>query len=193
MYEGVETWFERINKFGENLGLEIEHYIISSGHKEMIEGTPIAKCFKKIYACCYYYDENGEAIWPAVAVNYTNKTQFLFRINKGFLEEYDDNVNIPMAHDDRAISFDNMIYIGDSQTDSPCMRVVMKNGGKAIGVFDSEHKKDQLKILLENNKINFIAKADYTEGKELEIIIKEIIRSNKINNSLKLLSKAQKK
>lgn len=183
LYNGVESWFERINKFGEDLGIEIQHYIISSGHKEMIEGMSIAKYFKKIYACCYFYNESGEAIWPALAVNYTNKTQFLYRINKGCLEEYDDNVNLPMSREDRAVPFENMIYIGDSQTDIPSMRVVMKNGGKAIGVYDSERKKVQLETLLSNNKINFIAEADYSKGKELETIIKDIIK-NKMTSHL---------
>lgn len=192
LYSGVETWFERINAYGESLNVNIEHFIISSGHKEMIEGTDIAKFFKKIYACSYFYNADGEAVWPAVAVNYTNKTQFLFRINKGCLEEYDDNVNSLMPHEDRAVSFDNMIYIGDSATDIPCMRVVMKNGGNSIGVYDTEEKKKELKTLLNNNKINFIAKADYSKGKDLEVIIKNIIKNNKIKHSLKELAKAQK-
>lgn len=194
MYDGVNTWFERINEFGKSVGVNVEHYIVSSGIKEMIMGTQIAKYFKKIYACCYLYDVKGNAVWPAISVNYTNKTQFLYRINKGCLDEADDTINEIMDHDSRYVPFENMIYLGDSFTDIPCMRLVMKNGGKAIGVYDPKSgKNEKVKTLISNNKINYIAPADYSKGKTLEIIVKEIIKSCKINNNLKQLSKAQKR
>lgn len=192
LYAGVETWFDRINEYGRILGVNIEHYIVSSGIKEMILGTSIAKHFKKIYACSYIYNEKGEAIWPAISVNYTNKTQYLHRINKGCLEETDDAINDIMSQEDRFVPFENMIYIGDSDTDIPCMRQVMKSGGKAIGVYNNEQKKLHLNELLKNNKINYVSVADYQKGKMLEIIVKEIIKSNKINFNLKKLSQAQK-
>ena len=193
LFNGVDTWFDRINAHGEELGVCVEHYIVSSGIKEMIEGTPIAKYFKKIYACSYIYNEQGEPIWPALSVNYTNKTQFLYRINKGCLDETDDSINDMLDHDNRLVPFENMIYIGDSGTDIPCMRLVMKNGGKAIGVYQNDNKQKQfLKELLINNKINYIAKADYRRGEMLETIVKAIIKSVKINFNLKELSKAQK-
>lgn len=193
-YKGVETWFERINEYGKELGVNVEHYIVSSGMKEMIEGTPIAKYFKKIYACSYIYNEKGEAIWPSISVNYTNKTQFLYRINKGCLDETDDSINEFVDDESRNVPFENMIYIGDSDTDIPCMRLVNKSGGKAIGVYQKDStKKAYLKDLLAKNKINYIAETDYSKGKMLEIIVKEIIKSDKINFTLKELSKAQKK
>lgn len=193
-YNGVETWFERINDYGKELGVNVEHYIVSSGIKEMIEGTPIAKYFKKIYACSYIYNDQGEAIWPAISVNYTNKTQFLYRINKGCLDETDDSINEFIDHESRIVPFENMIYIGDSDTDIPCMRLVNKSGGKAIGVYQKDSpKKAYLKDLLAKNKINYIAETDYSKGKMLEIIVKEIIKSDKINFTLKELSRAQKK
>ena len=77
LFDGVLSWFDRINAFGESLGVTIEHYIISSGTYEIIQGTPIAKYFKRIYACRYMYDEKGEALWPALAINYTLKTQYI--------------------------------------------------------------------------------------------------------------------
>lgn len=193
-YKGVDTWFERINDYGKELGVNVEHYIVSSGMKEMIEGTPIAKYFKKIYACSYIYNEKGEAIWPSISVNYTNKTQFLYRINKGCLDETDDSINEFVDDESRLVPFENMIYIGDSDTDIPCMRLVNKSGGKAIGVYQKDSaKKAYLKDLLAKNKINYIAETDYSKGKMLEIIVKEIIKSDKINFTLKELSKAQKK
>ena len=193
LFDGVETWFDRINEFGKSIGVQVEHYIVSSGDKEMILGMPIAKYFKKIYACTYIYDQDGKVIWPAISVNYTNKTQFLYRINKGCLDESDDSINDIMDKDSRNVPFENMIYIGDSFTDIPCMRLVMNNGGKAIGVYNPKSKNDsKVKNLLNNNKINFIAPADYSKGKMLDVLVKEIIRSMKIDHNLKTLSKAQK-
>lgn len=193
LYEGVETWFDRINKFAQKQGVILEHYIVSSGIKEMIEGTSIAKYFKKIYACSFLYNEDGEAIWPALSINYTNKTQFLHRINRGRLSETDDSINDVLTGEEKSVPFENMIYIGDSDTDIPCMRLVMKNGGKVIGVYkDNPEKKAHLIELLKNNKINYVAKADYSEGRVLDTIIKEIIKANKINFNLKEISKQQK-
>jgi len=193
LYDGVETWFDRINEYGRQKGVNIEHYIISSGIKEMIEGTTIAKHFKKIYACSYLYNENGEAVWPSISVNYTNKTQYLYRVKKGCLDETDDSINDVLTEEVVFVPLENMIYIGDSDTDIPSMRMVMKNGGKAIGVYkNNPAKQKHLKALLQNNKINYVAEADYSEGKILEVIVKQIIKSNKINFNLKEISRAQK-
>ena len=193
LFEGVETWFNRINDFGKSIGVYVEHYIVSSGDKEMIMGTNIAKYFKKIYACSYLYDENNKPIWPGISVNYTNKTQFLYRINKGCLDESDDSINDIMDKDSRNVPFENMIYIGDSFTDIPCMRLVMNNGGKSIGVYNPKNQnKAKVEKLLMNNKINFIAPADYSKGKMLEVLVKEIIRGIKISHNLKTFSRVQK-
>ena len=101
LFKGVETWFDRINTYGKNLGIEIEHYIISSGLKEIIQGSKIGNKFKKIFASEFYYDESGNAVWPKLAINYTNKTQFLIRINKGVLDIIDDySLNKKMMDDD---------------------------------------------------------------------------------------------
>ena len=119
LFKGVSTWFDRINEFGEQMGVEIEHYIISSGTYEIIQGTPIAKYFKRIYACRYMYDENGEAIWPALAINYTLKTQYIYRISKGILDATDDyNLNRVQDESLRRIPYRNLIYIGDGMTES---------------------------------------------------------------------------
>ena len=136
LYEGVKTWFSRINQYAESKGIEVEHYVISSGLREIIEGSAIADEFKKIYASSYLYNADGVAVWPAQAVNYTNKTQYLFRISKGFLDEHDERVNDSIPHGDRRIPFENFVYIGDSATDIPCMNLVKERGGYSIGVFD---------------------------------------------------------
>ena len=138
LFDGVKEWFGRINAYAEERGLKIEHYINSSGIKEMIEGTPIAHEFKKIYACSFFYNVDGVAFWPSVVVNYTTKTQFLFKINKG-IESVSDNIEINryIPEDKRRIPFGRMIYIGDGTTDIPCMRLVKQMGGYSIAVYNS--------------------------------------------------------
>ncbi len=170
---GVTTWFERINEFGREHGAEIQHYIISSGLKEIIEGSKICKEFKKIYACEFHYDENGIADWPLLAVNYTAKTQFPYRINKGVLEISNDaDLNNFVPKDDRPVPFRNMIYIGDGLTDVPCMKLVKTNGGQSIAVYT---QKSKVEDLLRHGRVNYLAPANYCAGSYLDTLIKEII------------------
>lgn len=183
LYPGVESWFERITNYGLEQGITIEHYIISSGIKEMIEGTKPATlgAFKRIYASAFYYDEDGVAVWPAQVINYTNKTQFLFRISKGVLDVNDSQVNQYYEPMEIRIPFRNMIYIGDSETDIPCMKLVTVNGGHAIGVYnpDSDLEDPRAKVhqLMRDRRISYYAPANYEAGSELEILVKEIIES----------------
>lgn len=185
LFPGVQNWFERIRTYGENRGVIVEHYIISSGLKEMIEGTAVAGEFKKIYASSFYYNENNVAIWPAQVVNYTNKTQFLFRIEKGVLDINDPGVNDSFAPDEMRIPFRNMVYIGDSDTDVPCMKLVNVNGGYSIGVYNADVK-DKTKVykMMRENRIKYYAPADYSEGKELDTLLKAIIDRTAENEAL---------
>ena len=171
-YKGVTSWFKRINEYGDSLGLDVEHYIISSGVKDIIEGCEIAKEFKKIYACEYMFDENGDAVWPKVAINYTMKTQYVFRISKGIDNISDDAlVNQRISHEDRRVLYRNMIYLGDGITDVPCMRLIKDKNGKSIAVYP-RGKKEKVAGLLRDNRVNYIALADYSENSELENIVK---------------------
>ena len=185
LYPGVDTWFTRVNQYGQEKGITIEHYIISSGLKEMIEGTMVAKYFKKIYASSFYFDDVGVAVWPAQAVNYTNKTQYLFRIKKGILDINDQKVNDYFDPDKVVVPFRNMVYIGDSDTDIPCMKLVNSNGGYSIGVYDSETQ-DKTKVfkILREHRIEYFAPADYREGSSLEGLIKNIVDRTKTNEVL---------
>jgi hypothetical protein len=177
LYKGVQTWFDRINKFGEEMGVNIEHYIISSGTYEIIEGTPIAKYFKRIYACKYMYDENGEALWPALAINYTLKTQYIYRISKGILDVTDDyNLNRLQDESLRRIAYRNMIYIGDGMTDIPCMKMVKQKGGKSIALYPSG-KSEHVKPLVDDDRINYVCVADYSPNSSLEKIVKLMIEN----------------
>lgn len=185
LFPGVKTWFERINKYGEEHGVEVEHYIISSGLKEMIEGTVIADKFKKIYASSFYYDSDGVAIWPAQVVNYTDKTQFLFRIEKGVLDVNDQQVNTFFKQNELRVPFRNMVYIGDSDTDIPCMKLVNTNGGHSIGVYNAEtYDKSKVFKMLSENRIKYFAPADYSENSKLEQLILKIIDRTKSNEIL---------
>lgn len=178
-FDGVKTWFERINAYGEKVGVRVEHYIVSSGIKEIIEGTEIARFFKKIYACEFMYDYNGSIQWPKFAVNYTAKTQFLFRINKGVLtidSKSADKLNRFTPENERRVPFRNMIYIGDGLTDVPCMKLVKSYGGQSIAVFDQEKGKDAAEALKVANRVNFFAAADYGTGSDIEIIVQAIIK-----------------
>lgn len=178
LFEGVEEWFKRINKYGQKHGVEIEHYINSSGLKEMIEGTPIAKYFKHIYACSFLYTVDGVAYWPAVAVNYTTKTQFLFKINKGIAEVSDaSRINMFIPEDQRSVPFRNMIYIGDGTTDIPCMRLVKEKQGCAIAVYNpiDGDPKGVVRQLIDEGRVNYVAEADYSKGAKLDRIVKAVI------------------
>ena len=176
LYNGVETWFDRINEYAESKGIEIEHYIISSGLREIIEGSKIAGKFKRIYGSTYLYSVDGTAEWPAQAINYTNKTQFIFRISKGCLEEYDESVNDSMDKSLLRIPISNITYIGDSATDIPCMRLVKSKGGYSIGVFDPEkNNREKVYKLYNDSRISFYAPADYSEGSEISTCVKRII------------------
>ncbi|MCF0110645.1 MAG: haloacid dehalogenase-like hydrolase [Erysipelotrichaceae bacterium] len=191
LFPGVEDWFTRINAYGWKRGIQIEHYIISSGLKEIIEGSPIAHEFERIYAGEFHYNEDGHADWPAMAVNYTNKTQFMFRINKGALELWDDAINEQVDESDRRIPFTNMIYLGDGMTDVPCMSLVKRYGGHSIAVY--QKKKDVCKKLIDQNRINYYAPADYRANHQLETILFNLIDKVALDDKLAEITLAQRK
>ena len=187
VFPGVEKWFDRICAFGRENGVLVEHYIISSGLKEMIEGTEMARqgAFERIYASAFCYNERGVAVWPAQAVNYTNKTQFLFRIVKGTLDVNDPAVNDYYPQDRVRIPFRNMVYIGDSDTDIPCMKLVNAYGGHAIGVYDPvTGDMGKVRKMIRENRIRYYAPADYTNGSGLDRLVKKIILRTAANENL---------
>ncbi len=176
LFPGVKEWFGRINAFGESLGVEIEHYILSSGLSEIIEGSGISHEFKKIYASEFYYDETGTPVWPKLDVNFTAKTQFVYRINKGVLDVANDrDLNASMPDDSKRIPFTNMIYIGDGLSDVPCMKMMRTYGGQAIAVYQPESRM-AVEELLYRARVDFIFPADYREGTALDETVKNIIR-----------------
>lgn len=183
-FPGVLSWFDEVNKLGLSMGLDIQHFIISSGLREIIEGSAIGDRFKRIYACEYFYDENGVATWPKLSVNYTAKTQFLFRINKGVLDVHEDQaLNAYTAESERSVPFRNMVYIGDGLTDVPCMKLVKQNGGKSIAVY-AKGKETISYRLMKEDRINFFTEADYTTQGELFSLMKTILSQMQAENAL---------
>ena len=175
LLQGVKEWFGRINAFAESVGVQVEHYVISSGLREIIEGSGISHEFKEIYACEFYYDENGDATWPKLDVNFTNKTQFVYRINKGVLDVAEDKeLNASMPDDSKRIPFTNMIYIGDGLSDVPCMKMMRAYGGESIAVYQ-ENNRAGVEDLLRKGRVDFVFPADYREGEALDRTMKNII------------------
>ena len=191
LFDGLKTdltgpgWFERIDAFGARYGLDIEHYIISAGLEEMIEGCPIRDAFRHVFASKFVYDADGVAIWPAVGVNYTTKTQYLFRINKGVLNHYEhERINRFIPDDERPVPFERMIFLGDGDTDVPTMKMMHTKGGFSIAVYDPRNsERDQAKIysLISEDRVNFVAAADYREGSPLDLIVKGLIGRIAVN------------
>jgi len=193
-YNGVLTWFERINNYGHALDLDIEHYLISSGYEEIIEGTAIRKYFKDVFACSYAFGENGQPIWPARVVNYSTKTQFLSKINKGLGKNDDIAVNEYTPDEERRIPFKQMIYFGDGMTDIPSMKLTKLRGGNAIAVYPphSRAKKKAMKLLIDN-RVNFALPADYSENKEIDVVIKTILDKIATERDLDILKAKEEK
>ena len=183
LFPGVKEWFSRINAFGEEQGVTVEHYVLSSGLTEVIEGSGIAHEFKKIYACEFFY-KDGVACWPKLDVNFTNKTQFVYRINKGVLDVSDDRrLNDSMPDDSKRVPFTNMIYFGDGLSDVPCMKMMRSYGGQAIAVYQ-EGNRAGVEELLAKGRVNFIFPADYREGTALDTTVKNILRKMAITDAL---------
>ena len=184
LYPGVADWFDRVNLYGAAQGVQVEHYVISSGLREIIEGSGVADKFTKVYACEFYYDENGTALWPKTAVNYTNKTQFVYRINKGVPDVWNDiDLNRSMPDDSKRVPFTNMIYIGDGLSDVPCMKMMKAYGGTAIAVYQ-ENNKSKVEELLLRDRVDFIYPADYTEDSLLNRTVHNLIKKIAISDEL---------
>ena len=191
-HPGVEGWFERINRYAEEAGVEVEHYVLSSGLKEIIEGTSISKYFKKTYACEFMY-KDGQAIWPKLAVNYTNKTQFVYRINKGVLDICNNtDLNNSRPDNEKRVFFSNMIYIGDGLTDVPCMKLVKQSGGHSIALYNPG-KHTAAAQLLKHERVDWMFEADYTEGSDLDRTMKTLLQNLAFYNQLKGINEQQKK
>lgn len=189
-FPGVETWFDRVNAIGEKFGVTVEHYILSSGLKEIIEGSRIAKAFKAVFAASFVYGDDGLAEWPSTAVNYTEKTQYLFRINKGILDVTNDrDLNGFTPEYKRRVPFANMIYVGDGLTDVPCMKMTRTRGGTSIAVHAEGANALSDNMILQG-RCDYTVLADYREGSEIERVVTLLI--NRIAANSECLSLHEK-
>lgn len=180
-FPGVTTWFKRINDYAESKGIKVEHYLVSSGTREIVEGCSIFDEFKEAYACEFYY-ENDEPVWPKLAINYTQKTQFFFRIAKGVYDVRDDH-GVNQKTKGHRIPYRNIFYLGDGMTDIACMTVVKQNGGKSIAVYP-EKESDKVKDIYKEGRCNYICRADYTSGGDLEKLIRLLIDVTDISEQI---------
>ena len=184
LFPGVREWFGRINAFAKSLGVQVEHYVISSGLREIIEGSGIAHEFREIYACEFFYNEEGLACWPKLDVNFTNKTQFVYRINKGVLDVSNDrDLNASMPDDSKRVPFTSMIYMGDGLSDVPCMKMMRAYGGQAIAVYQASNRAG-VEDLLAKGRVDYIFQADYRAGSALEATVQDIIRKMAVTDRL---------
>lgn len=193
-FEGVSEWFDRISAYGHELDLEIEHYIISAGYEEILEGCSIYKHFKNVFGCSFAYDDNGRPVWPARVVNYSTKTQYLSKINKGLGKLEDKAVNEFMPDDERPIPFRRMIYFGDGSTDIPSMKLTKERGGNAIAVYTPKGKDKHKAIkLLSDGRVNFALPADYREGRHIDVVVKTILDKLATERDLEILKAKEDK
>lgn len=182
-YAGVTTWFNRINEYGLSRGIKVEHYLVSSGTKEIVDGCSIAKEFKAIYGCQFLFDEKTKKpIWPKLAINYTQKTQYFFRVSKGAIDISDD-AEVNAKTPNRRIPYKNMVYLGDGMTDVPIMILARQNGGHSIAVY-KPGEKEKVIDLFNDERVDYVCRADYSAGSTLESVVKLIIDSIAINNAL---------
>jgi len=188
-FEGVETFFDRINKYARSKGINLQHFIISSGLKEILEGTSIANRFTEIFASTFLYDETGAAVWPAMALNYTSKTQYIYRINKGCLDVTDtEGVNRHLASECKPVPLTNILYIGDGNTDIPCMAMLNKAGGHTLAVY-KEGQKERAANLNRDGRAHMVAPADYRENKPIDQYIKAVIDKISADGNLQYIIK----
>ena len=197
LFPGVDSWFDRISAYGRTKNITVSHYIISTGTREIIEGSSIAGYFKKIFASSFLYDKAGDAIWPGTAINYTSKTQYLFRINKGALDESNNElVNAYVPDEERVVPFHYMLYIGDGATDIPCFRVLTNAGGAAVAVYDESNprtREQMEKIALGGNRVSLIFNADYRENSPVDMAVKAILDRARAVHDIHLLKEDVKK
>ena len=191
LFEGVRDWFSLVNAYGASKGVRIEHYINSSGLKEIIEGSPIAHEFKHIFAGTFIYNEAGEAEWPGIAVDFTAKTQFLFKISKGIFSSRDNKrVNESWTDDQKRIPFPHMIYFGDGQTDVPCMKIVNMFGGNSVAVYapGDESGRAVAAKLKRQGRVNFVTPAVYTKDSRTFHVVCAIIDKIKAEDDMRRLA-----
>lgn len=197
LFKGVSQWFDLINSYirqQSNNTIEVRHYLVSSGLKEIVEGTSIYNEFHNVFASEYLF-EAYELPYPKRVITDTSKTQYLFRINKG-VEDLNQSINSHMPETERPIPFENMIYFGDGETDVPSMAVMRKNGGHAIAVYPPRGNRKNCIELFKAQRVDFFASADYRENSDLfkrtQLLLNKIIAGIAVSEEIWKLKKSIK-
>ena len=185
LYKGLPEMFEEFNldlleQHHSAAGIHVDHFVVSSGLKVLIEGSKLRPYLREVFGCEYAEDPEGRISFPRRVISHTQKTQYLFRINKGLLDMAQD-VNDHMPDEARPVPFPNMIYIGDGPTDVPCFAIMRKNGGHAIAVYNPDDPtrasfKKCYDLSTHADRVRHIAPSDYRRGSHLRLLLEEMVR-----------------
>jgi hypothetical protein len=177
VYSGADTFIDEINsKLGEQLDVLVEGYVVSSGIETMMKGSKITKSFTDIFGG-RLYEKDGIIAGIKSSITFTEKTKFIFAINKGIASQIRENpydVNNFISIEDRRIAFENMIYLGDGPSDIPCFSMIEKLGGNCIAIDSKDEWSKKWEYEMRSRKMDSF-KPDYSENGDLRKKLESII------------------
>lgn len=185
LHRGVETLFDRLREAARraNPRLHIEFYVISSGLGDVLRATRIAQEFTEIWSSEFHYGADGAAVFPRRIVSFTDKTRYLFHVQKGLIGDEDRakpfEVNRKVPRERQRVPFDHMIFVGDGYTDIPCFSLLKQHEGIPIAVYDPHHEErwgNAFRFVAEG-RVSNLHSANYSEGSDLSNFLIMAVRS----------------